>query len=240
MPAFIQNSLIKTRYYNSTICPKMNRWTVGIRTASALSLVNERNYNTLLTKVWGMRIIKSHFLHAEVCRAPSSPFPGAGSPSMCHGSMWACKSVWRVHVPQPPLRLGSTSSPSRQLSKSEKIGRSGNEGNKCWHSGKKKLFCCAEDICEWYCLLLPTAFFWNRFAFSRWEWSEVVKSAQSCKAPNLAQPDPSWGKTVPRFENANTLEFATMLCWSKSCRLCRRAEEISLKGNFISFPEHPR
>lgn len=43
-------------------------------------------------------------------------------------------------MPQPPLRLGSTSSPSRQLSKSEKIGRSGNEGNKCWHSGKKSYF----------------------------------------------------------------------------------------------------
>lgn len=35
-------------------------------------------------------------------------------------------------------------------------------------------------------------------------------------------------------------EFATTLCWSKSCRLRWRAEEMSLKGNFISFPEHPR
>lgn len=49
-------------------------------------------------------------------------------------------------MPQPPLRLGSTSSPSRQLSKSEKIGRSGNEGNKCWHSGKKKSYFVVQKI----------------------------------------------------------------------------------------------
>lgn len=167
---------------------------------------------------------------------PSCPFPGAGSPSMCRGSMWACKSVWGVYVPEPPLRLGS---PSRQLSKSGKIGRSGNEGNKCWHSGKKILFCCAEDICEWYCLLLPTAFFWNRFAFSRWEWSEVMKSAQSCKAPNLAQPDPSWGKTVPRFENANTLGVCNNTMLKQELQIVLKSRRNEFEREFYKFPRTP-
>lgn len=171
--------------------------------------------------------------------APSSPLSGAGSPFMCHGSMWACKSIWGLHVPEPPLRLGNRYSPSRQLSKSKKIGRSGNEGNKCWHSEKKKLFCCVEDICEWYCLLLPTAFFWNRFAFSRREWSEAMKSAQSCKAPNLSQPDPSRGKTVPIFENANTLGVCNNTVLKQEPQIVLKSRRNEFEREFYKFPRTP-
>lgn len=92
-------------------------------------------------------------------KPPVPPLPGAGSPSTCPGSTWACRGIWGGHVPEPPLPLGSTYGPSRQLSNSRKLGRSGNEGNKCWHLEKKKmLFCCAEDTCERYCLLLQLRF----------------------------------------------------------------------------------
>lgn len=70
MAAFIRNRLIKT---DIIIAPFSPKWTVAIPNTTALSLVNESNYDMLVTKVWGMRIIKSHLLHREVCRSPKFP-----------------------------------------------------------------------------------------------------------------------------------------------------------------------
>lgn len=86
-------------------------------------------------------------------KPPVPPVPGAGSPSTCPGSTWACGGIWGGgHVPEPPLPLGSTYGPGRKLSNSRKLGRSGNEGNKRWHLGgkKKKSYFLVRDAACYY------------------------------------------------------------------------------------------
>lgn len=144
-------------------------------------------------------------------KPPVPPLPGVGSPSTCPGSTWACGSIWgdtcQSHSCLWGAHMASADSSPAQGSLGGLVMKGINAGTQ----EKKTLFCCEENTCERYCLLLWTVFFWKRFAFSRHKWSEVVKSALSCKAPNLAQPDPSWGKTAPRFGNTEGVHNNTML-----------------------------
>lgn len=186
-----------------------------------------------------MRIIKSHLLHAEVCRSPWFPprLALAAPPRALAPREPAEASGGTRARDTPPLE--STYGPSRQLSNSGKLGRSGNEGNKCWHSRtKKKLFSCAEDTCERCCLLLPTVFFWNRFAFSRREWSEAMKSAWSHKDPNLAQPDPSWGKTAPGFGNTNIAGVCNRTMLKQELQIILKRGRNELYREFLDLSQN--
>lgn len=171
-------------------------------------------------------------------KPPVPPLPGAGSPSTCPGSTWACRGIWGGHVLEPPLPLGSTYGPSRQLSNSRKLGRSGNEGNKCWHLEKKNvILLCGRYL--WAILpVITVAFFWNRFAFSRREWSEAMKSAWSRKAPNLAQPDPSWGKTAPRFGNANIAEVCNSTMLKQEPRIILKRGRNEFSREFLDLSQN--
>jgi len=82
-----------------------------------------------------MRIIKSHLPHAEVCGSPRfPPCLVLAAPPRALAPREPAEASGGGHVPEPPLPLGSTYGPGRQLSNSRKLGRSGNEGNKRWHS----------------------------------------------------------------------------------------------------------
>lgn len=121
--------------------------------------------------------------------APREPAEASGDMCQSHPFLWGAHMAL------------AHSSPTRGSSGAV-VMKGINTGT--WKEKKKKekkiMFCCAEDTCEWYRLLLPNAPLWNRFAFSRCEWTEVMKLVRSCKAPNPTQPDLSWGKTAPRLE----------------------------------------
>lgn len=138
-----------------------------------------------------------------------------------------------------PCAWGAHTAPADSSPSQRRLGEVVMKGINAGTQEKKKLFCCVEDICEWYCLLLPTAFFWNRFAFFRREWSEVMKSAQSCKASNLAQPDPSWGKTVPRFENANILGVCNNTMLKQELQIVLKSRRNEFESEFYKFPRTP-